>query len=209
MLTGGTIVAVLSLWAMAVGRPIPQYVNWLILGCVLVLSSFMAWRKQSIRIAALSSEVNELSGNPMITLEAASKRSAGLTESWFHLNSISSDGALNVEVDPLIVRAEDKDLDSLEIRFSSVPVVGPGSQKTPLPYKVLLVRSGNMEVDHSALFVLLGTTIKNKSIISYRTNVAFSNYGVTKRWATEYNINFVMDAQQIVCKAGPSRLVSG
>jgi hypothetical protein len=47
-LTGGSIVGALSLWNLAGRKPIPQNVNWLILGLTFVLAAFAAWRKEWI-----------------------------------------------------------------------------------------------------------------------------------------------------------------
>jgi hypothetical protein len=46
LLTGGSIIALASLWMYSHSKPIPANVNWLIVGLTLVLASFLAWRKQ-------------------------------------------------------------------------------------------------------------------------------------------------------------------
>lgn len=47
-LTGGSVVAVLSLWNLAGWKPIPHKVNWLIVGLTFTLAAFAAWRKEWI-----------------------------------------------------------------------------------------------------------------------------------------------------------------
>ena len=46
LLTGGSIIALLSLWNFAGRKPVPQSANWLIVGITFILASFLAWRKQ-------------------------------------------------------------------------------------------------------------------------------------------------------------------
>jgi hypothetical protein len=48
LLTGGSILAIIALWQMATGKPIPQAVNWLVLGCTFVVAAFLAWRREWI-----------------------------------------------------------------------------------------------------------------------------------------------------------------
>jgi hypothetical protein len=48
LLTGGSIVAVLSLWNLAGWKPLPHDVNWLVLGMTFILASFAAWRREWI-----------------------------------------------------------------------------------------------------------------------------------------------------------------
>ena len=45
LLTGGSIVAVFTLWNLAGKKPLPQSVNWLIVGITLILAAFFAWRR--------------------------------------------------------------------------------------------------------------------------------------------------------------------
>jgi hypothetical protein len=48
LLSGGGIIAVLSLWNLAGWKPIPHDINWLILGMTFVLAAFAAWRREWI-----------------------------------------------------------------------------------------------------------------------------------------------------------------
>jgi hypothetical protein len=50
-LTGGSIVALYSLWNLAGWKPLPQSVNWLILGLTFVLAAFSAWRREWMEAA--------------------------------------------------------------------------------------------------------------------------------------------------------------
>lgn len=45
-LTGGSIVASLSLWNLMGWKPLPHSVNWLILGLTFILAAFAAWRRE-------------------------------------------------------------------------------------------------------------------------------------------------------------------
>ncbi len=47
-LTGGSVVAVLSLWNLAGWKPLPRDANWLILGLTFILAAFAAWRREWI-----------------------------------------------------------------------------------------------------------------------------------------------------------------
>jgi hypothetical protein len=48
LLTGGTIVAALSIWNLSTSRTIPQKVSWIVLGLTLVIAVFFSWRKEWI-----------------------------------------------------------------------------------------------------------------------------------------------------------------
>lgn len=48
LLTGGSIFATYSLWNLAGWKPLPQNINWLILGATLILASFFSWRREWI-----------------------------------------------------------------------------------------------------------------------------------------------------------------
>jgi uncharacterized membrane protein YfcA len=49
LLTGGTILAVVSLGQKITGKSVPRSTNWLIFGLTLLLASFFAWRKECQR----------------------------------------------------------------------------------------------------------------------------------------------------------------
>jgi hypothetical protein len=49
LLTGGSILAILSLVGLATGKTAPRNVNWAVLGATLILAAFAAWRKEWIQ----------------------------------------------------------------------------------------------------------------------------------------------------------------
>lgn len=49
LLTGGSIIALLSLWAFVSQKPIARSIDWLVLGLTLMLATFVAWRKEWVR----------------------------------------------------------------------------------------------------------------------------------------------------------------
>src|SRR6202171_3180592 len=56
LLTGGSIVALLALWAFATGKTMPQNLAWLVIGLTFVMAAFLAWRKEATAAANISQE---------------------------------------------------------------------------------------------------------------------------------------------------------
>jgi hypothetical protein len=46
LLTGGSLIALLTLWSLTGQRPIPQNLAWLIVALTFLAASFLAWRKE-------------------------------------------------------------------------------------------------------------------------------------------------------------------
>jgi hypothetical protein len=49
LLTGGSIIALLSLWDFATRKVVPRSLDWLILGLTLLIAAFLSWRKEWLR----------------------------------------------------------------------------------------------------------------------------------------------------------------
>ena len=49
LLTGGTIIAVITLWTLVGKKPPSQNVDWLIVGFTLILAAFLSWRSEWIK----------------------------------------------------------------------------------------------------------------------------------------------------------------
>jgi hypothetical protein len=65
LLTGGSIIALEALWMFSGKPPLPQAVNWLIVGLTMMLAAFLSWRKQWIEadrefVGLLPSELTDL-----------------------------------------------------------------------------------------------------------------------------------------------------
>ena len=65
LLTGGSIIALVTVWSLSSGKPLPQTVNWLIVGLTMMLASFLSWRKQWMEadkdyVSLLPSELTSL-----------------------------------------------------------------------------------------------------------------------------------------------------
>ena len=48
-MTGGSIIALVAAWGLVGGKPVPQGVNWLIVGVTLILAAFLSWRVEWIK----------------------------------------------------------------------------------------------------------------------------------------------------------------
>ncbi len=46
LLTGGTVIATLYIWNSVSVKPLPQSINWLVVGLTFIMAAFMAWRKE-------------------------------------------------------------------------------------------------------------------------------------------------------------------
>ncbi len=60
LLTGGTIIAVLMLWQMASGKPVPSVFNWLVLGVTLLIAAFFSWIKVRTQLREANARVKSL-----------------------------------------------------------------------------------------------------------------------------------------------------
>lgn len=52
LLTGGSIMAVVAIWALFTNRGLPYNLGWLILGLTFIAASFMSWRREYERANA-------------------------------------------------------------------------------------------------------------------------------------------------------------
>jgi len=85
LLTGGSIIAALSIWSIATSKAVPRNVNWLIVGLTLVMAAFLAWRKEWIEngkgfVDASPREIMELVRN--VTGVAANSRVKPYLHKW-------------------------------------------------------------------------------------------------------------------------------
>ena len=52
LLTGGSVMALVAIWALATNRGLPYSAGWLILGITFVAASFLAWRHENEHVHA-------------------------------------------------------------------------------------------------------------------------------------------------------------
>ena len=49
LLTGGSIIALLSLWQILTRKPVPRNLEWLVVGLTLLFAAFLSWRREWLR----------------------------------------------------------------------------------------------------------------------------------------------------------------